>query len=131
MAAARARRDPARTPAPRSARPTVKAVAGRPTVNAQAGSGIRWDRLSRMVLLVVLLGIVSLYVGPLMSFWSTRQEAATKRTEVQRLRDENAVLRARRTALRSKGTLEKEARRLGMVRPGERPYSVSGLPKGP
>jgi cell division protein FtsB len=134
MAAARARRaDPAPAPA-KAPRPAVEAVK-RPSrataAPAQAGSGIRWDRVGRMVLLLVLVGIVSLYIGPLHSYWSTRQEAQAKRNEVQRLQRENTRLRERRAALRSKGTLEKEARRLGMVRPGERPYSVSGLPKGP
>lgn len=95
------------------------------------GAGIRWDRIGRAVLLVVLVGIVSLYVGPLHSYWSTRHEAQVRRHEVQRLQRENVRLHERRAALRTKGTLEKEARRLGMVRPGERAYSVSGLPKGP
>ncbi|MCW2998461.1 MAG: septum formation initiator family protein [Solirubrobacterales bacterium] len=134
MAAARARRaDPA--PAPANApRPAVRAVKrpSRATATAvPAGSGIRWDRVGRMVLLLVLVGIVSLYIGPLHSYWSTRHESQAKRNDVQRLQRENVRLRERRAALRSKGTLEKEARRLGMVRPGERPYSVSGLPKGP
>ncbi|MCW2958043.1 MAG: septum formation initiator family protein [Solirubrobacterales bacterium] len=84
-----------------------------------------------MALLLVLLGIVSLYIGPLHSYWATRQEAQAKRNDVTQLQRENARLKQRRAALRSKGTLEKEARRLGMVRPGERPFSVSGLPKGP
>jgi cell division protein FtsB len=84
-----------------------------------------------MALLLVLIGIVGLYVGPLHSYWSTRHEAAARHGEVVRLQHENTRLRARRAALRSKGTLEKEARRLGMVRPGERPFVVRGLPKGP
>lgn len=131
MAAARARRiDPARAPAPE---PAVKAVPRRGAV-ATAGrvsSGIRWDRVGRMVLLVVLLGITSLYIGPLQSYWSTRQQSVAKHHEVQQLRRENVRLKERRAALRTRGTLEKEARKLGMVRPGERPYSVGGLPKGP
>jgi cell division protein FtsB len=97
----------------------------------QPGRGIRWDRVGRIVLLVVLVGIAGLYIGPLHSYWSTRHEAQAKRVEVQRLERENQRLKARRTALGSKGTLEKEARRLGMVRPGERPYVVRGLPDGP
>jgi cell division protein FtsB len=129
MAAARARRiDPA--PAPK---PAVKAVPRRGTAATagRVGSSIRWDRVGRVVLLVVLLGITSLYIGPLHSYWSTRQQAAAKHNEVQQLLRENVRLKERRAALRTKGTLEKEARKLGMVRPGERPYSVSGLPKGP
>jgi len=134
MAAARdPRRDASPSPARRE-RPAVQAVR-RPTrvraTSAASRPAFRWDRVGRMALLIVLVGIVGLYVGPLHSYWSTRQEAQAKRTEVQRLQRESVRLRERRAALRSKGALQKEARRLGMVLPGERAYSVSGLPKEP
>lgn len=101
------------------------------SASASAGRGIRWDRVGRIALLLVLVGIVGLYIGPLHSYWSTRQEAQSKRAEVQRLQRENVRLRERRVALRSKGTIELEARRQGMVEPGQRPFVVRGLPKGP
>ena len=78
---------------------------------------------------VVLLGILFLYIGPARSYWSTVQEAKHRRAEVAALKRENAKLRARRTALGNTAALEREARRLGMVRPGERPYVVKHLPK--
>lgn len=84
-----------------------------------------------MAILLVLVGMAALYIGPLASFWSARGEAATRRTEVEQLRRENRVLRARREALRNGGALEAEARRLGMIRPGERPFVVENLPEGP
>ena len=93
--------------------------------------GIRWDRVSRVALLVVLIGIVALYIGPARSYWSTVQEAKHRRADVAQLKRENARLRAKRAALRSSSAMEREARRLGMVRPGERAYSVKHLPKGP
>ena len=89
--------------------------------------GIRWDRVSRVALLVVLLGILALYVGPARSYWSTVREAKHRRAEVAQLKRENARLRAKRAALRSTSSLEREARRLGMVRPGERAYVIEGL----
>jgi cell division protein FtsB len=124
MAAASARRTAA--PAPR-ARP----IAPRPQVLAGGAQGIRWDRVGRTALLVVLIGMAALYVGPLASFWSARGEAAGKRAEVEQLRRENTALRQRRVALRTGGAMAAEARRLGMVRPGERPFVVENLPKGP
>lgn len=136
MAAAPRRSEP-HVPAPgtRTTRPVVRPVrspAARPAARAaHAGRNIRWDRVGRTALLFVLLGIVGLFVGPLHSYWATRHEAASRHNEVVRLQHENARLKGRRAALRSKGTLEKEARRLGMVRPGERPFVVTGLPKGP
>ena len=80
-----------------------------------------------MALLLVLGLILLLYIGPARSFLSTWQEAKGKRAEVHRLAAENRRLQARRRALQSPRTLEVEARRLGMVRPGERAFVVQGL----
>jgi cell division protein FtsB len=89
---------------------------------------IRWDRVGRVALLMVLLGVVVLYVGPSITFFHTYREAKARRGEVSTLQAENARLRARRTALKNPRTLEREARRLGLVKPGELPFIVKGLP---
>lgn len=119
----------------RSARASRRAPAqrprSRPRVLSGGARGIRWDRVSRVALLIVLLAIVGLYIGPARSYWSTVREAKHRRAEVAQLKRENARLRAKRAALRSTSSLEREARRLGMVRPGERAYVVKHLPKGP
>jgi cell division protein FtsB len=81
-----------------------------------------------VALLVVLIGVVGLYVGPAISFVSTYHEAKARRGEVRSLQAENDRLRARKKALLSKSTMEREARRLGLVRPGEKPFIVRGLP---
>jgi cell division protein FtsB len=108
------------------------AIGGVPPVPSLRGArGIRWDRVSRVALLIVLLGLLFLYVGPARSYWSTVQEAKHRRAEVARLKRENTKLRARRDALRNPAALEREARRLGMVRQGERSYVVKHLPRGP
>jgi cell division protein FtsB len=100
----------------------------RPRVVAGGGRAIRWDRVGRVALLVVLFGVVALYVGPSISFLHTYREAQARRGEVRQLQQENTRLRARRTALKDPRTLEREARRLGLVKPGERPFIVKGLP---
>lgn len=100
----------------------------RPRVVAGGGRAIRWDRVGRVALLVVLIGVVGLYVGPAISFVSTYREAKARRGEVRTLQAENDRLRARKKALQSKSTMEREARRLGLVRPGEKPFIVRGLP---
>ncbi len=125
MAAARSTH---RAPAPRAA---PRARSGRVEVLVGGARGIRWDRISRIALLAVLVGILGLYVGPARSYWTARQEMAHRTAEVAQLERENARLRARRAALRNAGTLEREARRLGMLRPGERSYVLKHLPKGP
>jgi cell division protein FtsB len=103
----------------------------RPRVLAGGAAAIRWDRVSRVALLVVLLVLVYLYAGPAHSYWDTVHQAKQRRAEVAMLKRENAKLRARRAALRRPSALEREARRLGMVKSGERPYVLQHLPKGP
>ena len=96
---------------------------------AAAHTRIRWDRLGRWALLFVLGLVIYLYIGPATSWVSTWREAREKREEVAKLRVENERLRARRDDLRRRSSLEREARRLGMVRAGERMYVIEGLPK--
>ena len=96
---------------------------------AELPARIRWDRVGRVALLLVLVLIVYLYVGPVRSWWSTWQDSKAKQAQVTRLERENAALRVRRAALRTPQALEREARKMGMVRPDERPFVVKGLPK--
>ena len=109
-------------------------VAGMATSSFQASTRaaraarVRWDRLGRVALLLVLLGVIALYVNPLRSWWSTWHEAKDRRGEVTALERENDRLRARKQQLGDPRALEREARGLGMVKPGERAYVVEGLP---
>jgi cell division protein FtsB len=90
---------------------------------------IRWDRLGRWALVVVLGFVLYLYVGPAATWVSTYHEAARKRADVAALKVENRQLRERRQELRDPAALEREARRLGMVKAGEKSYVVEGLPR--
>ena len=117
--------------APRRAAAARRPARGRPRVLAGGAAAIRWDRMSRVALLFVLVVLVYLYAGPARSYWTTVREAKQRRAEVAVLKRENERLRARRQALRGASALEREARRLGMVKAGERPYVISHLPKGP
>jgi hypothetical protein len=78
---------------------------------------IRWDRLGRWALIAVLGFVVYLYIGPAATWVSTYREAGRKRAEVAALKEENRRLR------------EREARRLGMVKAGEKSYVIEGLPR--
>jgi len=91
---------------------------------------VRWDRIGRMALLFVGLLLIYLYINPLRTYRSTWQEAKTKRSEVSQLQREHDQLVRRQRVLRSPGSIETEARRLGMVKPDERAYIVRGLPRG-
>ena len=99
------------------------------TPRLRARPQIRWDRMGRIALLLVLLGVFALYVNPLRSWWHTRQESAQRSSEVAALKRENERLRERRARLKDPDMLENEARRLGMVKPGERAFVVENLPR--
>jgi hypothetical protein len=103
----------------------------RPRAAARPAAGVRWDRLGRITLLLVLAGILLLYVGPAVSYVRTWRESKTWRADVRALQRENARLLARRRALREPRSLELEARAMGMVRQGERAFVIEGLrPRG-
>jgi cell division protein FtsB len=91
---------------------------------------VRWDRIGRLALLFVGLLLIYLYINPLRTYVSTWQEAQTKRGEVARLAQEHAALVRRAKALRRPGSIEVEARRLGMVKADERAYVIRGLDPG-
>jgi cell division protein FtsB len=91
---------------------------------------IRWERVGRVVLLVVLVAVVGLYVQQGLTYLSVRSQANQQLSIVKQLSRQNAGLRQQQRQLNDPGTIVRDARALGMVRPGERPYAVSGLPKG-
>jgi hypothetical protein len=99
----------------------------RPRAGARPAAGVRWDRLGRITLLLVLAGILLLYVGPAVSYVRTWRESKAWRADVRALQRENARLLARRRALREPRSLELEARAMGMVRGGERAFVIEGL----
>ena len=103
----------------------------RPRKARPGPGGIRWDRVARVSLLLVLLAIVASYVGPTTDYLKAWHLARETRAEVSDLRQDNNRLRARAKLLQDPQTIELEARRIGMARPGERVYVVRGLPKGP
>ena len=89
---------------------------------------VRWDRVGRVSLLVVLAIVAGLYVQRGIAYFSARSQADQQRAIVQQLTRSNASLRAQQRSLNDPTTILSDARALGMVRPGEHPYEVTGLP---
>jgi cell division protein FtsB len=98
-------------------------------MHARRRTSIRWDRLGRVALLGTLVVILLLYLSPAKHWWQQSRTAAAQRDELGELSRENGQLKRRVRALRDPGALEREARRLGMVRQGERAYVIEGLPE--
>src|SRR5437660_9361668 len=117
------------TAAPRRSRATTRS---RPRPRRVAARGpsmrVRWDRVGRIGLLVVLAVVAGLYVRQGLSLLSTRSQAEQQLAIVHRLSRDNAALQKQQASLNDPATIERDARDLGMVRVGERPYVVTGLP---
>jgi cell division protein FtsB len=89
---------------------------------------IDWDRLGRIVLVLVLFAVLLSYLGPTLHLVGTWRDSRGERQNVAELRQENTALRQRSAALNDPDAIEREARDLGMVSAGERPYVIRGLP---
>jgi cell division protein FtsB len=79
-------------------------------------------------MLGVMVAIAYLYLSAGMRLWSAWGESKRDSAQVRVLERQNQVLRQQHTALASPGTVQAEARRLGMIHAGEQSYVVSGLP---
>ncbi len=90
---------------------------------------MRWDRVGRIGLLVVLAVVAGLYIRQGLSLLSTRSQTVRQEQIVSRLSHQNALLVAVQRSLNDPRVIERDARALGMVRPGEHPYVITGLPK--
>ena len=115
-ASARAGRAPQRRPQRR--------IQPAPRPRGARRSSIRWERVGRLVLLGVLFAIVLLYIPPITHWVQQSQTASREQAQVRALVRERARLRVQLRTLTGPGALERQARRLGMVQPGERPYII-------
>jgi cell division protein FtsB len=93
-----------------------------------AAAGVRWDRLGRLALLFVLASLVYLYVSAGVHLLSKLSQAHAHSAQVRALRGEHALLVSQHQLLSRQSTVEAEARRLGMIKPGEQPFIATGLP---
>jgi cell division protein FtsB len=89
---------------------------------------VRWDRIGRVGLLVVLAVVAGLYVQQALAYLSVRSQSQQQKAIVRQLERQNAALAVQERSLRDPATVQREARALGMVRLGEHPYVITGLP---
>jgi cell division protein FtsB len=88
---------------------------------------VRWERVGRFALLFVLAVVVGLYAEHTLSYLSTRAQADQQGAIVNRLARQNAMLIRQQKSLNDPITIVRDARALGMVRPNEQPYVITGL----
>jgi hypothetical protein len=102
-------------PAPR------RATAGR------RKSRIHWDKLGRVILVIVLFAILASYVNPFANFVDAWRDSGTQKAELQALQREHARLQERAQLADTSQSKQRAARGLGMIVPGERSYVIRGI----
>jgi cell division protein FtsB len=90
-------------------------------------SRIRWDRVGRIALVLVLFGVMVSYLNPMVSLLEAWQGSKSSEQQLSQLKQEKVELTRQLRDASSPATLEREARRLGMVKPGEHAYVVKNL----
>jgi cell division protein FtsB len=81
-----------------------------------------------MAMLCVLGALLYLYLSAGVSLLSTWQEARGDSAQLAGLEHQHTALEAQHASLASPVTIVREARLLGMIRPGEHTYVITGLP---
>jgi len=100
--------------------------AARRNPDAQSGR-IQWDRLGRILLVLLVAGLLISYIGPLINLAKTYRSAGATKQELHRVQATNDMLEKRVQHIKGDPVLQREARRQGMTNPGETPYVVNGI----
>jgi cell division protein FtsB len=106
----------ARRPAPR-----------RKPAPRRGGSRIRWDRVGRIALTLVLAAVLYSYLNPAIDFVKTYTATTAAKAEFHEMLRENKRLHHRIQTADDPLTIDRKARTQGMIAEGERPLVVQGL----
>jgi Septum formation initiator len=79
-------------------------------------------------MLCVMMAIAYLYLSAGLRLLSSWGESKRDSAQMHLLERQNRLLEQQHSALASPGMVQLQARRLGMIHPGEQAYIVSGLP---
>lgn len=92
-----------------------------PRRRKRARFGLRWLAVGA----ILFVGL--LYARPLKSYLQTKHDLARRAADVRALKAERRSLQHRLAESSSAESLTRQARRLGLVRPGERLFIVKGI----
>jgi cell division protein FtsB len=84
-------------------------------------------RPTRVLALAALALVVFLYWRPMHTYLGTKHTLEVRQAQVRSLRAEKAQLKAKIALANTNTGLITQARRLGLVRPGERLFQVTGI----
>jgi len=107
----------------RSSKPAPRKRATKRRLRGRRSSAV----LLRWCVLAAAGFIGFLYYQPVSSYFETRSSLVQRTAEVQQLREERSRLQARLADSTTVSALSREARRMSLVRPGERLFIVKGV----
>jgi len=115
------------SPASSASRPKRR-PARRPRPAARSGpSRIKWDRVGRIALVLVLFAVAYSYLNPAIDLFKTYQSTTAAKAEFHELLKENKRLHREIQSADEPAVVEQVARRQGMVGEGETPLVLRGL----
>jgi cell division protein FtsB len=106
-------------------------VAPRRRTRGRPASRIHWDKLGRVVLVLVLFVILFSYINPVVNFIDAWRDSHAQRDQLEQLQHQKSSLAAKAAALDDPGAAVQAARKLGMVAPDEHSFVMRGLHSEP
>jgi cell division protein FtsB len=108
----------------------IEASARGPRSGTQRARQRQWTSPARTAIgVLALVAILFLFVFPTRSFLAQRSAVADAKHDVQVLREQNARLRDEAQRLTTPAEIERRARELHWLFPGEKSYRVKPLPE--
>jgi cell division protein FtsB len=93
----------------------------RRTRPSRSSLALRWLGVAAFVIIALS------YVHPLRSYRAAQARVSERKAELAKLNQENTQLQRRLALSGDDAFIEREARRIGLVRPGERLFIVKGV----
>jgi cell division protein FtsB len=90
-------------------------------------SRIKWDKIGRVALVMVLAAVLASYINPVVSLVDTWRDSRAAEQQLTELKVENQRLERRAKELKTPAAAVREARKLGFVAEGEQAYVIKGL----
>ena len=118
---------PARSRATTASRPRRRPAARRKPAARRGGSRIRWDRVGRIALTLVLAAVLYSYLNPAIDLFKTYTAMTAAKAEFHEMLRENKRLHHRIQTADDPIVVNRKARAQGMVAEGETPIVVRGL----
>jgi cell division protein FtsB len=108
-------------------RPPKRRPAARRPGARRSASRIKWDRVGRIALVLVLFAVAYSYLNPAIDLFKTYQSTTAAKAEFHELLRENKRLHKAVQTADKPAVVEGTARKQGMIADGETPFVLHGL----